>query len=163
MCFLFSTGFVNRRKNRCNGTNLDTLKFSSLNLLVSKLGDSVENALKAKIDRVNTAFTQGADQNAEQLRKDLGVNGSDKTNPNFSVGTGASDEANQLGKVWVGDGAVKMSDGSGMVSADGTRAYRFPTEKSSPYSTTGIQANFETYSVNSVTGQRVRVEMVTLI
>jgi hypothetical protein len=50
-----------------------------------------------------------------------------------------------------------MSDGSGIISADDTRAYRFPTEKRSPFSTTGIQANFETYSVNLVTGQRVRV------
>jgi len=44
-----------------------------------------------------------------------------------------------------------------MISADGTRVYRFPTEKNSTFATTGTQANFETYNVNSVTGQRVKV------
>ncbi len=85
------------------------------------------------------------------------MNGSGTSNINFSIGSGTTAEANQLGKIWVGDGATMMSDGSGFISADGTRAYRFPTEKTSSYATTGTQANFETYNVNAVTGQRVKV------
>jgi len=94
---------------------------------------------------------------AQDSRLAAAVNGSGTSNPNFSVGSGTIAEANQLGKIWVGDGAVMTSDGSGMISADGTRVYRFPTEKNSTFATTGTQANFETYNVNSVTGQRVKV------
>jgi len=94
---------------------------------------------------------------AQDSRLAAAVNGSGTSNPNFSVGSGTISEANQLGKIWVGDGAVITSDGSGMISADGTRAYRFPNEKNSTFATTGVQANFEIYTVNSVTGQRVKV------
>lgn len=38
----------------------------------TQLGESVVNALKEKIDRVNFAITRGGDQAAEQLGKDLG-------------------------------------------------------------------------------------------
>lgn len=51
----------------------------------------------------------------------------------------------------------KTSDGLGLISADGTRVYRPPTPKDSPFATTGVQANFETYNINPVTGQRVKV------
>ncbi|MCY1534798.1 hypothetical protein D9M68_701800 [compost metagenome] len=83
--------------------------------------------------------------------------GSGTANPNFSVGRGTAAEADQLGKIWVGDGAKKTADGTGWISADGTRVYRAPTVKSSPYATTGVQANFETYSINPVTGQKIKV------
>lgn len=39
---------------------------------LEQLGSSVVNALSAKIDRMSVALTQGGDQNAEQLGKDLG-------------------------------------------------------------------------------------------
>ena len=63
---------------------------------------------------------------AQDPRLAAAVNGSDG-NLNYSIGTGTSAEADQLGSIWVGDGAKKTSDGSGLVSADGTRVYRFPT------------------------------------
>jgi filamentous hemagglutinin len=94
---------------------------------------------------------------AQDPRLAAAVKGSGTSNINFSIGTGTTAEANQLGKIWVGDGASTMSDGSGLISADGTRAYRFPTEKASSHATTGTQANFETYNVNAVTGQRVKM------
>jgi len=94
---------------------------------------------------------------AQDPRLAAAVNGSGTSNLNFSIGSGTATDANQLGKIWVGDGATMMSDGSGLMSADGTRAYRFPTQKNSPYATTGTQANFEMYNVNAVTGQRVKV------
>ncbi|WP_226504473.1 hypothetical protein [Pseudomonas sp. MWU16-30317] len=94
---------------------------------------------------------------AQDSRLAAAVNGSGTKNPNFSIGQGTSSEANQLGKTWVGDGATKTSDGLGLISADGTRVYRPPTPKDSSFATTGVQANFETYSINPVTGQRVKV------
>lgn len=65
---------------------------------------------------------------AQDSRLAAAVNGSGTKNPNFSIGQGTSSEANQLGKTWVGDGAIKTSDGLGLISADGTRVYRPPTQ-----------------------------------
>jgi YD repeat-containing protein len=63
---------------------------------------------------------------------------------NFSLGTSTAEDAQVLGEAWVGPGARETSDGSGMVSSDGLRVYRFPSEKpNSPYANTGVQANFE--------------------
>ncbi|MEM6160105.1 hypothetical protein AAH446_06035 [Erwinia sp. P6884] len=92
-----------------------------------------------------------AQQNLNNIAKQdprLGavVKGSGTTNPNFSVGTGTAAEANQLGKIWVGDGARLLTDGKGWVSADGTRVYRFPASKPNTpqdLNPTGVQANFE--------------------
>lgn len=93
---------------------------------------------------------------AQDPRLAAAVKGSRTGNSNFSIGTGTAADADRLGKVWVGDGATRTSDGRGWISADGTRVYRSPVEKSSPYAMTGVQANFESYSVNPVTGQRVK-------
>ncbi|WP_240042436.1 filamentous hemagglutinin [Photorhabdus khanii] len=65
---------------------------------------------------------------------------------NFGIGNGSREEADRLGKIWVGDGARPISDGTGLVSADGTRVYRFPKEKPNTpaeFTNTGVQANFE--------------------
>jgi hypothetical protein len=43
------------------------------------------------------------------------------------------------------------------VSADGVRVYRFPREKDSMHATTGVQANFERYLINPVTGGKSKV------
>ena len=95
---------------------------------------------------------------AQDSRLAVAVNGSGTNNPNFSIGHGTSSEASQLGKTWVGDGATKTSDGLGWVSADSTRVYRPPTpKKDSPFAVTGVQANFEKYKINPVTGQRGKI------
>jgi len=63
---------------------------------------------------------------------------------NTSLGTATAEDAQVLGEAWVGPGARETNDGSGLVSADGLRVYRYPSPKpNSPYATTGIQANFE--------------------
>ncbi|WP_438941001.1 hypothetical protein [Dryocola boscaweniae] len=70
-----------------------------------------------------------------------------------------SDER-QYYEALVGDGARLTNDGTGLMSADGTRVYRYPKEKpNAPISVnpTGTQANFETYNINPVTGQKVKV------
>ncbi|CNL50398.1 adhesin/hemagglutinin [Yersinia enterocolitica] len=79
---------------------------------------------------------------------------------NYGVGNGTNDEADRLGKIWVGEGARPTSDGSGLVSADGTRIYRSPKEKpNAPGSLnpTGTQANFESYAKNIETGKMDKV------
>lgn len=76
---------------------------------------------------------------------------------NFSIGNGTSAESDRLGKIWVGDGARPTSDGTGLISADGTRVYRFPSPKNSAYVATGIQSNFEVYEINTLTGLREKI------
>ncbi|HFC3446694.1 TPA: septum formation inhibitor Maf, partial [Neisseria gonorrhoeae] len=44
---------------------------------------------------------------------------------------------------------ARQTSGGGWLSRDGTRQYRPPTEKKSQFATTGIQANFETYTIDS--------------
>ncbi|WP_454805178.1 DUF6531 domain-containing protein [Paraburkholderia fungorum] len=63
---------------------------------------------------------------------------------NFTLGKATAEDAQTLGEAWVGPGARETSDGSGMVSVNGLRVYRYPSSKpNSPYANTGIQANFE--------------------
>ncbi|WP_336603817.1 DUF6862 domain-containing protein, partial [Bordetella sp. 02P26C-1] len=94
---------------------------------------------------------------AQDFRLAAAIKGSGTKNPNFSIGQGTYAEAEHLGKIWVGDGAKPTSDGLGLISADGTRGYRPPTRKASPFATTGVQANYETYQINPVTGRRIKV------
>ncbi|EPG0263980.1 MafB family polymorphic toxin, partial [Neisseria gonorrhoeae] len=56
---------------------------------------------------------------------------------NFPIGTATYEEADRLGKIWVGEGA-RQTSGGGWLSRDGTRQYRPPTEKKSQFATTGI-------------------------
>jgi len=77
---------------------------------------------------------------------------------NYGVGSGTKAEADQLGQIWVGDGARATSDGSGLMSADGTRVYRYPSSKeNSQHATTGIQTNFETFKIDPATGDKVKI------
>ena len=59
---------------------------------------------------------------------------------NFGIGSGTREQAEVMGKAWVGDGYKVASDGKTLVSQDGLRQYRPPTYK--PYQQ-GTQANFE--------------------
>ncbi|EPI0788674.1 MafB family polymorphic toxin, partial [Neisseria gonorrhoeae] len=67
---------------------------------------------------------------------------------NFPIGTATYEEADRLGKIWVGEGA-RQTSGGGWLSRDGTRQYRHQQKKKSQFATTGIQANFETYTIDS--------------
>ncbi|WP_440799987.1 VENN motif pre-toxin domain-containing protein [Serratia marcescens] len=74
---------------------------------------------------------------------------------NYGIGSGSKEEADRLGKIWVGDGARPLSDGKGLISADGTRVYRYPASKPNTpqeLSPTGVQANFETLKDGQKTG-----------
>jgi filamentous hemagglutinin len=99
--------------------------------------------------------TKNLDDLAKQdPRLNIAINGGDGRKY-YGIGSGTIEEANRLGQIWVGDGAKKTSQG-GWISADGTRGYRPPSAKDSPYATTGIQANFETYKYDS-NGKRVLI------
>lgn len=76
---------------------------------------------------------------------------------NFSIGRATRQEADKLGRIWVGDGARQTSGGS-WISNDGTRQYRPPSNKSSAFAITGVQANFETFKVDPVTGKRIQIK-----
>ncbi|HDR8921130.1 TPA: hypothetical protein QDA90_001650 [Burkholderia vietnamiensis] len=52
---------------------------------------------------------------AQDPRLAAAVNGSGTNNINDSIGIGTTAEANRLGKIWVGDEATMMSDGSYVV------------------------------------------------
>ncbi|MFL7962272.1 VENN motif pre-toxin domain-containing protein [Pseudomonas kielensis] len=59
---------------------------------------------------------------------------------NFGIGSGTSEQADVMGKAWVGGGYKVASDGKTLVSQDGLRQYRPPTYKPNRQ---GTQANFE--------------------
>ena len=111
---------------------------------------------KLKDDLIKQNLDNIASQDARLAAVVKGDNGK----LNYGVGAGTKDEADRLGKIWVGEGARPTSDGSGLVSADGTRIYRSPKEKpNAPGSLnpTGIQANFESYTKNIETGKMDKV------
>ncbi len=116
--------------------------------LTGKNTSGAENAAtypKLKEDLVQRNLSHIASQDPRLAAVVKGDNGK----LNYGIGTGTRTEADRLGKIWVGDGAKKTT-GNGWVSADGTRGYRPPSEKpNSAHATTGVQANFETYSIDS--------------
>lgn len=80
-----------------------------------------------------------------------------RENGNFSIGRATREEADRLGMIWVGDGA-RPTSGGGWISRDGTRQYRPPTNKRSPFAITGVQANFETFRINPITGEKIQIK-----
>ncbi|MGX2968437.1 VENN motif pre-toxin domain-containing protein, partial [Ursidibacter sp. B-7004-1] len=88
-------------------------------------------------------------------------------NLNYGIsGISSIDDSNRLGKLWVGEGYSTSyeinSHGQkipvGLMSADGLRGYRFPSEKpNSKWAITGIQANFETYKINPINNKREKI------
>ncbi|MCA3778775.1 MAG: hypothetical protein IOC39_05495 [Burkholderia sp.] len=83
---------------------------------------------------------------SQDARLSKAIKGDGTGNRNFSIGTGTAADAERLGQIWVGDGARSMKDVSGgLVSADGTRTYRPPQAKDSPFAVTGTQANFQQF------------------
>lgn len=82
----------------------------------------------------------------------------DNGKPNYNIGSGTVEEAERLGKLWVGDGARKTSNG-GWISADGLRGYRpakYKPNTPTQYNPTGTQANFETYKYTAA-GERIKI------
>ncbi|HEV8626103.1 MAG TPA: hypothetical protein VG034_16750 [Acidimicrobiia bacterium] len=68
---------------------------------------------------------------------------------NFGVGSLTREQADAVGRAWVGDGATLSKSGKAWTSADGTRVYRPASYK--PYFG-AWQANLETRIPGQVTG-----------
>lgn len=67
---------------------------------------------------------------------------------NFGIGNATSEQADVMGRAWVGSGASQSSSGNALISRDGLRQYRFPSDKpNSAHASTGVQANFESRSI----------------
>lgn len=67
-----------------------------------------------------------------------------KQKGNFNIGSATHSQAKELGMTWVGKGYKVASDGRTLVSRDGLKQYRPPSEKPrSNFAKTGTQANFE--------------------
>ena len=88
----------------------------------------------------------------------------DKLNGNINYGiSGISTitEANRLGVLWVGDNATEIIDRGivkGWMSQDKTRVYRFPSDKlHAKQSVTKFQANFETYKIDPISKERIKI------
>jgi hypothetical protein len=102
-------------------------------ILVEKLKPEIEAKQCAEVPQQLTA------EEMSGILRDAASN-----KGNTALGTATAEDAQALGEAWVGPGARETSDGSGLVSADGLRVYRYPSSKpNSPYATTGVQANFE--------------------
>lgn len=133
--------------------------------VVGKAESAVVNAGKATSGAENAAtYPKLKDELVQQnlnniasqdSRLAVAVKGDGTGKKDFSMGEGSRAEADRLGMIWLGDGA-KQTSGGGWVSADGTRGYRSPSAKDSPFATTGTQANFETYEINS-TGKAIKI------
>jgi len=133
-----------------------TTKPSQTETKPSSGADNAASYPKLKDDLVQQNLNNIAKQDP---RLDAVIKG-DNGKLNYGVGSGTKAEADRLGQIWVGDGARPTKDGTGLMSADGTRVYRFPKGKpNAPASVnpTGIQANFETFQINPVTGQKTKI------
>ena len=84
-----------------------------------------------------TSGAKGADDWAKLSGK---LTEATKGKGNFGIGSGTREQADVMGKAWVGAGHKVASDGKTLVSQDGLRQYRPPTYK--PYQQK-TQANFE--------------------
>jgi RHS repeat-associated protein len=62
---------------------------------------------------------------------------------NFGLGSATREQAERMGREWVGGGYRVSRDGTAMISEDGLRQFRPPSVKDTPWSDTGVQANFE--------------------
>lgn len=116
--------------------------------LINKASDDISAYNMATYPKLKDDLVQ---QNLSNIAKQdprlAAVVKGDNGKLNYGVGSGSKTEADELGKIWVGDGARPLSDGKGLISADGTRVYRYPASKPNTpeeLSPTGVQANFET-------------------
>jgi len=81
----------------------------------------------------------------QQLANDMGLlREASQTKGLYSLGEATAAESDRLGRIWVGEEYSIASDGTTLVSKNGTHVYRPPSAKpSSSYATTGVQSNFE--------------------
>ncbi|MCL1530073.1 hypothetical protein M3O57_06585 [Xanthomonas nasturtii] len=138
---LVGSQFTNIIRNSIKNAGLESKALSTRVSAVSADADSeagappvvrsngeanIANGAKLRSDLANKELSSIANQD---IRLKEAMAGSGTSNSNFGIGTANAQEANWLGMTWVGDGARSLSDGSGWISADGTRVYRPPAVK----------------------------------
>ena len=102
------------------------------------------NALNSPDFWLKAAFSLA--MGALELQTNIILSGASRGKGNFGLGSATATEANIAGVKWVGKGFRISSDVKALISADGTRQYRFPTYKPNQGK---IQANFESRSNKS--------------
>ncbi|WP_344761416.1 hypothetical protein [Actimicrobium antarcticum] len=129
-----------RRGSRAKGV-ITNLEVDGIVTAEGTANAATSQGLKAQLAKENLANIAVQDP-----RLAAALSGKGK---NFTIGTGTTAEANQLGQVWVGDGARLIrgqKDCPGcLISADGLRVYRPPSFKPNTpveFNPTGLQANF---------------------
>ncbi|CAH0263238.1 hypothetical protein SRABI13_03273 [Erwinia aphidicola] len=123
--------------------------------IAGKVTSGAENAAtypKLKDDLIQQNLSNIAKQDP---RLEIAIKGDGSGGKDFAMGQGSRLDADRLGKIWLGDGA-KQTSGGGWISADGTRGYRSPSTKNSPFAVTGTQANFDSYIIDPA-GKPVKV------
>ncbi|MFQ1050087.1 hemagglutinin repeat-containing protein [Avibacterium paragallinarum] len=112
--------------------------------------------LKEQLMKENLINVGKTDPILQEITTKLG----DKLNYGVS-GTYSIAESNRLGKLWVGENPIEMTERGkviGLMSHDGTRRYRFPTDKPrARLSATKFQSNFETYKIDPISKEGTRI------
>ena len=118
------------------------MSMATATVIAKKTGEvAVDVALKKVKIRAADDVTKGGDDAAKMSGM---LRGAAKGKGNFGIGSGTREQADAMGKAWVGKDAIRASDGKTLVSKDGLRQYRPPTSKpNSKQASTGTQANFE--------------------
>jgi hypothetical protein len=107
----------------------------------------IDGGEEYELMRVALGLPEGAKglEEMKQLGNDMGMlRDASQTKGLHTLGDLTAVESDRLGKIWVGEDYHIASDGTTLVSNDGTHVYRPPSAKpNSQYATTGIQSNFE--------------------
>ena len=107
----------------------------------------VDGGEEYELMRVALGLERGAKglEEMRELANDIGLlREASQGRGNFGIGGATAMESDRLGKIWVGDGYRIASDGTTLVSFDGTHVYRPPSPKPhSQYAPTGVQSSFE--------------------
>jgi RHS repeat-associated protein len=141
---LISTASDNAKKNIAAGHTIVQEAFADF---MANPEAFIDDGEEFEILRGAYGLSEGAKgiEELEQLGNDMGMlREASQGRGNFGIGAASAAESDRLGQIWVGEGYRVASDGTTLVSADGTHVYRPPSLKpNSPLATTGTQSNFE--------------------
>ena len=140
-------GFQDKNQDDTRLAVQQTMKGDHAEMVGMMFGGGVRGATKTA-GRIVEGAELGVAKGIAQAEKGAGdwaklsgqLSEASKGKGNFGIGSGTREQAEVMGKAWVGDGYKVASDGKTLVSQDGLKQYRPPTYK--PYQQ-GTQANFE--------------------
>jgi RHS repeat-associated protein len=139
----YSTAIDNAKKNIAAGHTIPQRMFADF---MANPMAFIDGGEEYELMRVALGLSDGAKglEEMRQLGNDMGMlREASQSRGNFGLGEATASESNRLGEVWVGDKYRIASDGTTLVSQDGTHVYRPPSAKpNSSYATAGVQSNF---------------------